>query len=402
MNDRQVQVVPGQHLVAAINGAVVVVAHRKPSPLTMESDALKTWTALRDLVLEATAREGDQFGRTLARLATKWIAEQGDDVEFGVLSPAPDGFAVFLFGNVEAVVEHDDKPETLRGAHDPAIAVDMIRPASRRAAIYVVDDDAPSIQLPAERGIGSLVEGVAEGSGAVLWMAEPEPAPVAVGVDHAGAASGPVPRPTPPANVKLNRPKVFETFKLDDKPPPPRSPLPVKPKSRAQGAPADKPRGAAVGHRVRGVKCARGHMNDPRVAFCRLCGLRMNQTKVISEGERPPLGFLVLDDGTTFILHGDLVIGREPEASERVRRGAMPIRLADRAGRLSRAHAEVRLIEWDVTVVDLGSTNGTWVKPSGQERWHQLTPQRPYLLTAGSEVQIGGRRVTFESPHAHI
>jgi pSer/pThr/pTyr-binding forkhead associated (FHA) protein len=128
----------------------------------------------------------------------------------------------------------------------------------------------------------------------------------------------------------------------------------------------------------------------------------MNQTKVFSEGERPPLGFLVLQDGTTLVLAADLIIGRDPRNSPSVRTGATPVCLSDAAGRLSRAHAEIRLIEWDVAVVDLASTNGTFVKPPGQEQWLRLTPRRPHVLTAGTEVQIGGHTITFESPHAHL
>jgi pSer/pThr/pTyr-binding forkhead associated (FHA) protein len=128
----------------------------------------------------------------------------------------------------------------------------------------------------------------------------------------------------------------------------------------------------------------------------------MNQTKVIAEGERPPLGFLVLDDGTTLVLAADLVIGREPQNSPSVRTGASPVRLSDTAGRLSRAHAEIRLIEWDVAVVDLNSKNGTFVKPPGHDQWLRLAPRQPHVLVAGAEVQLGGRTITFESAHAHL
>ena len=128
----------------------------------------------------------------------------------------------------------------------------------------------------------------------------------------------------------------------------------------------------------------------------------MNQTKEIFDGERPPLGFLVLGDGTTLVLAADLIIGRDPRNSPSIRSGITPVCLSDTAGRLSRAHAEIRLIEWDVAVVDLMSTNGTFVKPPGHDQWLRLTSRRPYVLTAGTEVQIGGHTITFESPHSHL
>ena len=415
MTGRQVEVVAGDHVVASAQGAVAVVPHRGPSRLTRKSDALQAWYALRALITEAAANDGDQFGRVFAKLATKWSAEHRE-VDFGVVSPAPDGYALFLRGGVAAVIKHNDEQETFRGT-EPGLEV--MRPTHPGDALYlaVSGDDSP-VDLPADRGIGSLVEGIAVGSGAVVWLAEAEAEAEPIeepqltefsGVDAADRTEV-VPRPVKratvpkqPKYVELKPPEVFESFTPQDVPPPRRDPLPVKTKSRAQAAaPPDRPKAGPTSKRVLGVKCARGHHNDPRVAFCRVCGLRMNQTKVISEGERPPLGFLVLDDGTTFVLQTDLVVGREPEASPPAQAGATPIRLPDSAGRLSRAHAEFRLIEWDVAVVDLGSTNGTFVKPPGHDVWQRLTPHQPLLLQAGSEVQIGGRRVTFDSPHAHL
>lgn len=387
MNTPQVGVIPGNHLVAVANGAVVVVPHREPSALNSESKAAQTWSALYALIVEATAAEGDRFGHSFARNAAKWAAGRGGDAEFGALSPIQGGYALILLGGVAAIVEHEGGRDQYRGSrHCPT--EDEIRSVANRAALYVTDDSFPTVDLPAERGVGSLIEGVVEGTGAVLWSTGTRPtARTPKSAAHA---------------VELKPPKVFETLKPDDKPPPRRAPLPVKGKSGSGAADSGRPRIGVGSRHVRGIRCARGHFNDPRVAFCRLCGLRMNQTKEISEGERPPLGFLVLDDGTTLVLAADLVIGRDPRNSASVRTGATPVCLSDTAGRLSRAHAEIRLIEWDVAVVDLASTNGTFVKPPGNEQWLRLTPRRPHVLAAGAEVQIGGRTITFESAHAHL
>jgi hypothetical protein len=386
MNSPQVGVISGSHLVAVANGAVVVVPHREPSALNSESKAAQTWSALHALIVEATAGEGDRFGRSFARNAAKWAADRGGDAEFGAMSPVEGGYALILHGGVAAIVEHEGGQDQYRGSHCPT--VDEIRSVAYRAALYVTDDTLPAIDLPVERGVSSLIEGVVEATGAVLWLTGTRPT---------------ARTPAPAANhVDLKPPKIFETLKPDDKPPPRRAPLPVKGKPHSGAAGPGRPRIGAGGGHVRGIKCARGHFNDPRVAFCRLCGLRMNQTKEMSEGERPPLGFLVLDDGTTLVLAADLVIGRDPRNSASVRTGATPVCLSDSVGRLSRAHAEIRLIQWDVAVIDLASTNGTFVKPPGNEQWLRLTPRRPHLLAAGAEVQIGGRTITFESAHAHL
>lgn len=154
---------------------------------------------------------------------------------------------------------------------------------------------------------------------------------------------------------------------------------------------------------VKGFKCARDHLNDPRVSFCAVCGIRMDQlTCILTDGVRPPLGLLLLDDGTSFVLDNDCVLGREPEHAEAVARGAHPVRLEDASGGMSRAHAEIRLIDWDVTVVDGGSTNGTHIRQPGHQDWTRAIPGHPIKLTPGAQVQLGGRVVTFDSQHGQL
>ncbi|WP_338758790.1 FHA domain-containing protein [Nocardia vulneris] len=154
---------------------------------------------------------------------------------------------------------------------------------------------------------------------------------------------------------------------------------------------------------IKGFKCARDHLNDPRVSFCAVCGIRMDQlTCVLTDGVRPPLGLLLLDDGTSFVLDADCVLGREPEHAEAVSRGARPVRLEDRSGGMSRAHAEIRLVDWDVTVVDGGSTNGTHIRQPGHQDWSRAIPGHPVKLIPGAQVQLGSRVVTFDSQHGQL
>ena len=127
-------------------------------------------------------------------------------------------------------------------------------------------------------------------------------------------------------------------------------------------------------------------------------------TTFLVEGERPPLGWLLLDNGFTFLLDEDLVIGREPGSAGGGPAGSpKPIRVQDETGQLSRRHVEIRLVEWTVQLVDLGSANGTFVAdPSSGNRETRLLPHRAHVLVPGSHVRIGGRHFIFESHHARI
>lgn len=154
---------------------------------------------------------------------------------------------------------------------------------------------------------------------------------------------------------------------------------------------------------VRGVMCSQDHLNDPRGAVCAVCGMRLDQhAHQLVDGARPSLGVLVLDDGTSYVLDSDCVLGREPEQAGAVRRGARPIRLPDRSGGMSRVHAEIRLVDWDVTVVDRGSANGTHIMQPGRADWVRASPGHQIVLQPGAQVLIGGRTFTFDSPHGRL
>ena len=52
-----------------------------------------------------------------------------------------------------------------------------------------------------------------------------------------------------------------------------------------------------------------------------LCGIRMNErTGELVFGPRPPLGLLVFDDGATYTVDAEYLVGRMPDVDERVRR----------------------------------------------------------------------------------
>lgn len=149
---------------------------------------------------------------------------------------------------------------------------------------------------------------------------------------------------------------------------------------------------------VPGVVCEREHFNHPRAEHCAVCGLQLRGESARRETRpRPSLGTLVADDGKVHPLDRGYLVGRSPEQDIRVRnRELAPLQLPDPDRLLGRTHAEIRLRDWEVEIIDLGSRNGTAVRRgSGQLK----VGQDPTVLEAGDEIHIGGRTITFTSPH---
>ncbi|MEO1063197.1 MAG: FHA domain-containing protein [Actinomycetota bacterium] len=150
---------------------------------------------------------------------------------------------------------------------------------------------------------------------------------------------------------------------------------------------------------VPGILCSRGHFNNPQARYCMVCGISMvHLTHRVVHQPRPTLGFAVFDDGATYAFDRAYVVGRDPE-DEAQERDAEALLLDDAERTVSRAHAEIRPVEWDVVLVDLGSTNGTfvWNPPAG--RWDRLEPGAQRRLESGAAVSIGRRTFVFESVH---
>src|SRR5206468_11835250 len=114
----------------------------------------------------------------------------------------------------------------------------------------------------------------------------------------------------------------------------------------------------------------RGHFNNPDARYCRMCGAHMAQGRVPIRGPRPVLGYMVLDDGSTYELDRDYVLGRQPEQHPAVQADtARGLTLAGTEATLSPAHTSVRLEEWDVIVADCDSVTGTYLWAPGERNW---------------------------------
>jgi hypothetical protein len=149
---------------------------------------------------------------------------------------------------------------------------------------------------------------------------------------------------------------------------------------------------------VQGRRCARGHLNNPIAVTCARCGIKLVEAAgALVEGVRPPLGVLTLDDGSAFALTGDVVVGREPAVDDLVVSGrARPLRITDDERTVSRAHALIRLVGWDVLLEDRASANGTFVRTAAHQPWRRLEPDERVTLTAGASVRLGERELGFE------
>lgn len=153
---------------------------------------------------------------------------------------------------------------------------------------------------------------------------------------------------------------------------------------------------------VHGVRCVRGHFNNPETRYCVLCGRGFDQgaSKIISQGPRPPLGVLVIDDGAAFVLDTDYVMGREPEIDAAVASGhARALSLDDPNRSVSRLHADLKLDGWNVLVVDRGSVNGTYLLLPGADQWTRLGQGQPVVVPPGGRVALGQRTFVYESHH---
>jgi RND superfamily putative drug exporter len=113
-----------------------------------------------------------------------------------------------------------------------------------------------------------------------------------------------------------------------------------------------------------------------------------------------PMRWVTLDDNSRFDVERDCVIGRDPYGSDAVTHGLRPVRIDDRSGEMSRAHAEIRLVEGQVFIVDRGSTNGVFLREPGQQDWTRIPAWQPARWRSEASVQIGSRILRLQEQPA--
>jgi hypothetical protein len=388
MDDQRGAVVPGNGVVARFPGVLCVASVSGPE--------LESLRRLLELCRESA---GPAPGPGLARRLAAWLGvgpAPAAGLRFGTVSAAEDGLAVFLLGGVDVRVPEEGT--AISGADWPAWT-DRRLPRPDAPLVLALGGVDAGVDLLA--GVHDLRQGVVPGAGVVL--AAPEPVGAAEAAD---SASPEEPTVHAPEGLPLFEPPPHwraEPILGVEPSEPPRPPLePGVPVAAAGGAPRTWPAPGPppAQPQARGHLCANGHLNDPRWQFCVLCGSRMDERPGgLVSGSRPPLGLLAFDDGATYTVDAEYLLGRMPESDERVRTGTLrPIVVEDRTGQVSRVHAEVRVDNWDVLLVDSGSRNGTLVAPPGQNQWARLAPRQSHRLVPGTRIRIGGRTLVFESP----
>jgi hypothetical protein len=106
---------------------------------------------------------------------------------------------------------------------------------------------------------------------------------------------------------------------------------------------------------------------------------------------------LRFDDGMVVTVDEDLVLGRRPDNHEMVTSGsARAVPIADTQNVLSSAPAARTRSGDEVSLVDLGSLNGTHVAGPEATEWTQLEPGVAHPLSDGDRLLLGWTVITFE------
>ncbi|MGH9069775.1 MAG: FHA domain-containing protein [Acidimicrobiales bacterium] len=351
LDELRVAVCPGEGMVARFPSVLVVAA----SP---------GWPAPRLVaaLLEACRASITGSGQLVDRLAA--IAADSDGAgpcSFCVLVEGDDGLSILVHGDIQVSIRGGQSVFNLMGHEGPVWTV--LVPDLLAAVAIGKRNQFPGGRTP-EPWL-NLVDGVVGGSGVVM---------VPIGADHGVApppASADAPIAPPPASA-------------DATPSDPEQPW-------GAGGSADPPM-------VWGRRCKAGHFNHPEARYCGICGTHMvHGRRDLVLGPRPVIGFLVLDDGSTYKLDSDYLLGATPEVDLSVRAGtARGMALTDDQGTVSALHARIRLEEWEVYVSDEGSRFGTHVWMPGKSDWVRLEPGQRLRLEPRSHVLLGRRRVVFE------
>ena len=378
---------------------------RFPSVVFFSATADAQAGELLDLC-RSVAAAGPHPGRMLARRVAALLgASEPEYPPFCAVGRADGGVAVIVHGAVDVSCTADGTTVTLSG-RDATTWVDRMF-SGNVTEVHGAPSGAPapSMNPRADLGAGIVPAGgfalgpeasvvaTEEPTGAAPAVAPtPEPAEASPAASSQPGAAPAPPQPEPAAS----RPHIdFESVLLvDAQPEEQRAPLPV-------GGPAPEPETPAG--MVQGIYCSRGHFNDPNNLFCGSCGIGLvQQTHNLVLGPRPPLGFLVFEDASTYSLDSGYVIGRDPSDDARVRSGAArPLPIDDPERTVSRVHAEVLLDGWQVQLVDRGSTNGTFIWDEPAAAWTTLVQDQPSTLKPGVRAAVGRRTFLFESPFEH-
>jgi FHA domain len=329
-------------------------------------------------------------GRTLARRMAGILSAADPDTDLAVcvLSQTEDGVSVILAGDMDLAAS-SARGEVKLSGRDAATWVDRIlegtlgscsvsaggKEAPKRTALYELQGGiVPGtgvtlvagghvIGMPSVGGDVPVAAAAVEAPVVAATTPEPEPepepepaAPLAVAA-VAGAAVG-----VAGAGGALDEPLTPEPVAEAPEPPPP--------SSEPFAAPAPAAMAAAAVADAGGASAPGGKA----------------------------IGVIVFEDGTSYTLDKDYIIGREPENDAAVVAGrAGPLVVDDAERSISRVHAELRLFGSELQIVDRGSTNGTYVWSDTNADWVRLVPNQVASVRPGGWVAVGSRSFVFEA-----
>jgi hypothetical protein len=185
-----------------------------------------------------------------------------------------------------------------------------------------------------------------------------------------------------------------------------RTPIPEMPPAPAPDAPVATPTDDMPAYaqpvKVLGVLSPRGFFNHPEARFCSRTGVKMgaSETKVLVQGDRPPLGVLTFDDGSTYSMQWTTVAGRDPRIDDLVASyQAAPLTLTDDELKISRRHILLEMRDWDVLISDLDTANGTYIREAPGQTPRRLASGEKVVMSNGAEVFLGDRSFTYHEHH---
>ena len=409
----------------------VPAAYEPPAPAAYEPPAPAAVEALAEPEAPARKGFGSMFRKAASSLGKEAASAFGDSLKDAAAGGLKDAASSAVGGAASSLVQNAAGSFGDAAASALGDAVNNAASSAADSAVGAVGDAVGDAAKSALGKVGGALGGafgggaapapggfVHEESGAADWPAPP-PVPLPVRPDTPAVADWRAVTPQPaqalhgigehgepvvvvPAVPSMRIPSPPEAVAPPMRHPDPNAPF-VSMVLAGQEDGAVEPPAPALDQRPRviGVICPNGHFTDPSVPVCGVCGYGLDErTAVKQEGPRPPLGVLRLDDGSTFRLDLDYVVGREPQGDPEVASGTVrPLRVIDSDGIVSRRHLRIMLVGWNVQAMDLGSANGTTVQFPEEAERITLQPNRPLLLRPGAQISMGRRWLRFESQH---